>query len=70
MAKHLVGLGGRQHRGRLVEDQEPPPEIELLEDLELLLLAGREPGDRLVERHAERHAVHERREFCAARAAS
>ena len=41
-AEHLVGLARRQHRGRLVEDQEVLVEIELLEDFELLLLAGRQ----------------------------
>ena len=51
-AEHLVGLAGRQHRGRLVEDQEALVEIELLEDLELLLLAGGELAHRHVERHA------------------
>jgi hypothetical protein len=40
-AQHLVGLVRRQHRGRLVEDQQAL-QVELLEDLELLLLAGRE----------------------------
>ena len=39
-AQHLVGLAGRQHRGRLVEDQKAALQVELLEDLELLLLAG------------------------------
>ena len=58
-AEHLVGLAGGQHRGRLVEDQEALFEIEQLEDFELLLLAGRERRHRRVERHPERHAVHE-----------
>ena len=58
-AEHLVGLARRQHRGRLVEDQEALVEIEQLQDLELLLLARRQRGDRRVERHAERHAVEE-----------
>ena len=58
-AEHLVGLAGRQHRGRLVEDEKALVEVELLEDLELLLLAGREPRDRPVERNLERHAVEE-----------
>ena len=58
-AEHLVGLAGREHRGRLVEDQQALVEIEQLEDFELLLLAGGERGDRHVERHAERHAVEE-----------
>ena len=58
-AEHLVGLAGRQHRSRLVEDQEALLQIEKLQDLELLLLAGRERGDLLAQPHAERHAVHE-----------
>ena len=55
-AEHLVGLAGREHRGRLVEDEEAALEIELLEDFAFLPLAG---GDRRhlgVERHAKRHA--------------
>ena len=58
-AKDFVGFARRQHGGRLIEDEEPLVEIEQLQDLELLLLAGRERGDRPVERHAERHAVEE-----------
>ena len=46
-AEHLVGLAGRQHRSRLVEDQETLLQIEKLQDFELLLLAGRERGDLL-----------------------
>ena len=69
-AEHLVGLAGGQHRGRLVEDEEALVEIELLEDLELLLLAGGEARDRHVERHAERHAVEEGRERRASPSAS
>ena len=44
-AQHLVGLVGRQHRGRLVEDQELALQPELLEDLGLLPLAGGELVD-------------------------
>ena len=54
-AQHFVGFARRQHRGRLVEDQEAPLQIELLEDFALLPLAGgnvRHPG---IERHLERH---------------
>ena len=58
-AEHLVRLARRQHRGRLVEDEEALVEIEQLQDLELLLLAGRQARDRHVERHAERHPVEE-----------
>ncbi len=58
-AQNLIGLAGRQHRGRLVENQEALVEIEQLEDFELLLLAGGERGDGTVERHAERHARQE-----------
>ena len=58
-AEHLVGLLRRQHRGRLVEDKQSALEIELLQDLELLLLAGRERADRHVERNLERHARQE-----------
>ena len=54
-AQHFVGFARRQHRGRLVQDQETPLQIELLEDFALLPLAGgdvRHPG---IERHLERH---------------
>ena len=61
-AQDLVGLAGRQHRGRLVEDEEALIEIEQLQDFELLLLARGERGNRPVERHAERHAGEERLE--------
>ena len=44
-AEHLVGLAGRQHRGRLVQDQEAALQIELLQDLALLPLAGGDVGD-------------------------
>src|SRR6516165_7081354 len=36
-----------------------PTEIELLDDLKLLLFAGGEDGDREIERHPERHSLHE-----------
>ena len=55
----LVGLAGRQHRGRLVENKEALVEIEQLQDFELLLLARRQRGHRHVERHAEGHPVEE-----------
>ena len=41
-AQDLVGLARRQHRGRLVQDHEALIEIEQLQDLQLLLLAGRQ----------------------------
>ena len=41
-AEDLVGLARRQHRGRLVQDEEALVEIEQLEDFELLLLARRQ----------------------------
>ena len=56
-AEHLVGLAGREHRGRLVEDEEAALEIELLEDLAFLPLAGRDRRHLGAERNAERHAV-------------
>jgi len=57
--EHLVGLVGCEHRGRLVEDQQPVVRVELLEDLGLLLLAGGEVRDRHLQRQRERRAVHE-----------
>src|SRR5215469_7440787 len=36
-----------------------PTEIELLDDLKLLLFAGGEEGDWDIERHPERHGLHE-----------
>ena len=47
-AEDFVGFARRQHRGRLVEDEKALVEIEELEDFELLLLAGRHGGDRLL----------------------
>ena len=58
-AKHLVRLAGREHGGRLVQDEKLLVEVELLENLELLLFSSRQMRDRHVERHAERHAVEE-----------
>ncbi len=55
----LVRLARRQHRGRLVEDEEALVEIEELQDFELLLLARREARDRPVERDAKRHPLEE-----------
>ncbi len=56
-AEHLVGLVGREHRGRLVEDEEAALQIELLQDFGLLLFARGEGGDGCVERHGERHGA-------------
>ena len=56
-AQYFVGLPRRKHRGRLVENEEAALQIELLQDLAFLPLAG---GDRRhlgAERNAERHAV-------------
>ena len=62
-AEHLVGFAWRQHRGRLVEDQEAPLQIELLQDLAFLPLAGGNVGNPGVERHLERHPRQKRLEF-------
>ena len=62
-AQHLVGFARRQHRGRLVEDQEAPLQIKLLEDLALLPLAGGDVRDSCIERHLERHPRQERFQF-------
>ncbi len=59
-AENLVGLLRREHRGRLVENQEAALEIDLLEDLDLLLLARRDRGDHGIERHLEGHAGQKR----------
>jgi len=47
---------GVKHRGRLVENEKAPAQIELLEDFALLPLAGGNGRDLGVERHAKRHA--------------
>ena len=57
--QNLVGLARGQHGGGLVEDKEALVEVEELENLELLLFAGRQSRHRPVERHAERHPVEE-----------
>ena len=57
MPEHFVGLAGREHRGRLVEDEKTALQIELLEDLAFLPLAGRDRRHLGAERNAERHAV-------------
>ena len=56
-AKHFVRFARRQHRGRLVEDEEALVEIQELQDFKFLLFARRHGGDRHIERHAKRHAV-------------
>jgi hypothetical protein len=53
---------GVSTRGWLVEDHDAPFQEKLLQDLDLLLLAGREAVYRRAEVHAEGHARHERRE--------
>ena len=59
-AQHFVGFAGREHRGRLVENEKTPLQIKLLEDFALLPLAGGNVGDPRVERHLERHPRKER----------
>ena len=59
-AEHLIGLTGRQHRGRFVEDEKTALQIKLLEDLAFLPLARGNRGNLCVERNAERHAVQKR----------
>ena len=44
-AEQMVGLGGRQHAGGLVEDQDIGAAIERLQDFDALLLADREVLD-------------------------
>ena len=44
-AEQVVGLGGRQHARRLVEDQDVALAVERLEDLDALLEADRELAD-------------------------
>ena len=60
-AQHLVGLRRREHARRLVEDQDAVAEVELLQDLELLPLAGGERPDDARRIDLERHPLHERR---------
>jgi hypothetical protein len=58
-AQHLVGLAGRQHGRRLVQDHHPALEVELLQDLHLLLLAGGQRAHRGVQRDLEGHPLQE-----------
>ena len=51
-AQHLVGFARRQHRGRLVQDQESALQIELFQDFALLPLAGGDIGNPGIERNA------------------
>ena len=55
-AQQFVGLLRREHGGRLVEDQHVALQIELLEQLDLLLLAGGQVADERARIDAERHA--------------
>ncbi len=48
-AQHLVGLLRRQHRRGLVQDQQARAQEQLLEDLQLLLLPGRQVRRRRVQ---------------------
>jgi hypothetical protein len=68
MAQHLVGLLRRQHRGGLVQDQQPRLQVQLLEHLELLLLAGRQVLRRGVQ--VQRKGVVARKACSSARSAS
>ena len=60
--QHLVGLVRRQHRGRLVEDQQVSLQIKLAEYLALLLLAGGEVDDRDIAGHGKGRGLEERLE--------
>ena len=55
----LVRLSRCQHAGRLIEDEEAMAEEELLEDLQLLLLARRKTAHGAVEIEPERHGLQE-----------
>jgi hypothetical protein len=55
-AEHFVGFARREHRGRLVENEKAPAQIQLLEDFALLPLASGNGRDLGIERHAKRHA--------------
>ncbi len=59
-AEDLVRLVGRQHARRLVEDQDAPPEEELLEDLDFLLLARGQRANRSIEVDPKRHLAQKR----------
>jgi len=65
--QHLVGFLRRQHRRGLVEDQEARLQQELLQDLELLLLPGRQLLRRRVEVEAKGRRGHEGSELGAHR---
>ena len=52
--EQLVGLLRRQHRGRLVEDQDAGAAIQRLQDLDALLLADRQVADQRVRVDAQR----------------
>ena len=52
-AKELVGLLRREHRGRLVEDQDLRAAVERLQDLHPLLHADRQMLHHGVERHGQ-----------------
>ena len=54
-AQHLVGLAGVSTEVGSSRIRKRCSQVELLQDLELLLLAGRRARDRRVERHPERH---------------
>ena len=58
-AQHFVGFAGREHRGRLVENEKAALQIELLEDFAFLPLAGGNRRHLGTERNAERHAREE-----------
>src|SRR5206468_4202032 len=55
----------RERGSRLVEDEQAPRKIKLLQDFSLLPLAGRKRAERNIERDFERHARHERIEALA-----
>ena len=62
-AQHFLCFLLRQYRGRLVQDQETPFQVELFEDFQFLLLARGETADHAVERKPERHRFHEGLQF-------
>jgi hypothetical protein len=67
VAQHLVGLLRCQHRGGLVQDQQARLQVQLLEQLQLLLLAGGQPGRRGIQVEPERRGRQEGLELRALR---
>ncbi|KPY55939.1 hypothetical protein ALO94_200295 [Pseudomonas syringae pv. spinaceae] len=59
-AEHFIGFLGREHRGGLVENDQPTLQIQLFEDFQFLFFASGQAADRSMNVQSQGHVRHER----------